>query len=132
MRRYIAEDGDGYFDTEILPSGQTIRIEFQEEWSKSKFHYNIYLVTSHKRKQADRTVLKQTGKDGLKGLLWAKKKVIEFEEFIKEEKAGTPVIIYCFWEDNRRRNAYAKGLKDIGYNFNHLFGMKVLSKTIGR
>lgn len=130
MRRYNVGGDMGYYDTEILPSGQTIRIEFQEDWSRSKYHYNIYLVTSHKRKQADKTVLKTTGKDGLKGLLWAKEKIIEFEEFIKEEHKGIPVIIYCSWDCNRRRDVYERGLKGLGYRFNNLFGYKVLSKTV--
>jgi len=130
MKRYENNGEYGYYDTKILPSGQTIRIEFQEDWSKSKYNYNIYLVTSHKRKQAGYTCMKTTGGDGLKGLLWAKKKVIEFEEFIKEEHPGIPVIIYCAWDDNRRRNVYERGLRNLGYRFTNLFGYKVLSKTI--
>jgi hypothetical protein len=130
MKRYEDDGNCGYFDTVILPSGQTIRIEFQEDWSRSKYHYNIYLVTSHKRRQADDVRLKQTGKDGLKGLLWAKEKIIEFEEFIKEKHEGIPVIIHCSWDDNRRRNVYERGLKGLGYRFNNLFGYKVLSKTV--
>lgn len=130
LRGYDSDSGYVYYDTEILPSGQTIHIGFQEGRSNDKYNYNIYLVISHKRRQADATVLKQTGKDGLKGLLWAKRKIAEFEEFIKTEKPGVPIIIYCWWDDNRRRDTYAKGLKPMGYRFTHLFGYKVLSKTI--
>lgn len=130
MRRYGTSTNGGYYDIATLPSGQTIRIEFQEGWSSTKYHYNIYLVISNKRKQANYTDLKTTGKDGLKGLLWAKKKIIEFEEFIKEEIKGTPIIIYCSWDCNRRRNAYERGLRNLGYKYNNLFGYKVLSKTI--
>ena len=131
MKSY--EDNEGYtnyYDTSVLPSGQTIRIEFQEDWSKSKYFYNIYLVTSHKRKQADFIYGQQTGKDGLKGLLWAKDKIIEFEEYIKQKYSDIPIIIYCCWTDNRRRNVYERGLRKLGYKYNFIFGSKALSKTI--
>lgn len=130
MKRYDVDGCTGYYDTELLPSGQTIRIEFQEDWSKTKYYYNIYLVISNKRKQSEYNYGKTTGKDGLKGLLWARGRIVEFEEFIKEKHKGIPVIIYCSWDDNRRRKAYERGLRNKGYKFNHLFGYKVLSKTV--
>lgn len=130
MRR--SEDGRIYYDTRKLPSGQTIKIEFQEDRSydkRDKLYYNVYLVTCHKRKQEVTVTLKGTGKDGLKGLLWAKQKVTEFEEHVREEGL-TPAIIYCCWEDNRRRKVYERGLKPLGYRYSNLFGCKVLSKTV--
>lgn len=130
MKRFNNKEGQGYYDTTILPSGQTIRVEFEESWSNSKYHYNVYLVISNKRKQANQTTLITTGKDGLKGLLWAKKKIIEFEEFIKEEIKDIPIIIYCYWDCNRRRDVYKRGLKNLGYRYSNLFGYKTLSKTI--
>lgn len=130
MKEYKIDDCTNYYDTSILASGQTIRIEFQEEWNNSKYYYNIYLVTSHKRKQADSTYGIATGKDGFKGLLWAKSKIIEFETFIKEKYPDITVVIWCHWTDNKRRNIYERGLSNIGYKYNFLFNRKVLSKTI--
>lgn len=121
---------NNYYDTCVLESGQTIRIEFQEEWSKSKYYYNVYLVTSNKRKSSDNTYLKSTGKDGLKGLIWARQKIIEFEQYIKTIHKNTPVVIYMGWDDNRRRDAYEKGLKKLGYKYNMVLGSKTLCKTI--
>lgn len=119
-----------YYSTEILDSGQTIKIEFQESWSKSKYYYGIYLVIMDKRKSEESTYLKTTGKDGLAGLIWAKKKIIEFESFIKEKHKGVPVVIYCGWDNNRRRDVYFRGLKNIGYKFDMVFGKKALCKKI--
>ncbi len=130
MKEYKNGDYTNYFETSILPSGQTIRIEFCEEWSKSKYYYGIYLVTSHKRKQADSTYGIATGKDGFKGLLWAKGKIIEFETFIKEKYPDIPVVIYCTWTDNKRRNIYERGLSNLGYKYNLIFNKKALCKTI--
>lgn len=39
LKGYKNGDYTNYYETSILPSGQTIRIEFQEEWSKSKYFY---------------------------------------------------------------------------------------------
>ena len=127
------EDGEyfnNYYDTCILNSGQMIKIEFQEDRSNDKYYYNIYLVISNKRKSTKNTYLKSTGKDGLKGLFWAKKKIIEFESFIKEKNKDVPIVIIARWDDNRRRNVYERGLKNLGYKYNMIFGSKALSKTI--
>ena len=130
LKEYKNGDYTNYYDTLILPSGQTIRIEFQEEWTKSKNFYSIYLVTSHKRKQADSTYGIATGKDGFTGLLWAKKKIIEFEIFKREKHANIPIIIYCTWTDNKRRDLYERGLRNLGYKYNFVFDKKALCKTI--
>jgi hypothetical protein len=84
----------------------------------------------NKRKSENNTYLKSMGKDGLKGLIWAKQKIKEFESFIKEKHDNIPTIIYCRWDDNRRRNVYAYGLKDLGYKFGMIFNKKALFKII--
>ena len=131
---YDSEGNDyiiDYYDTEILPSGNTIKILFQEEQEYRKYYYNIYLVTAHKKKQEYNTRLKSTGKDGLKGLFWARDKIKEFEDFIKLEKIqrhGSIITIFCHWDDNRRRRVYEYGLKPLGYKMEKLFNKKVLVK----
>lgn len=119
-----------YIDTEVLPSGQTIKIEFQEEWTNRYYLYNVYLVIMNKRKSENQTQLKSMGKDGIKGLLWAKNKIQEFEKFIKEKHGDNMSVIFCHWDDNRRRNAYHYGLSKIGYKYGFIGGKKVLLKTI--
>ena len=118
-----------YYDTLILDSGQTIKIEFNECRSNDRCYYGVYLVIMNKKKSEDNTYLKNTGKDGLKGLIWAKRKIQEFEVFIKEENK-VPTTIYCKWDDNRRRNAYAYGLNKLGYKFDMVFNKKALCKKI--
>jgi hypothetical protein len=121
---------NNYYDTCVLDSGQTIRIEFNESWSKRRYYYSVYLVISDKRKSANKTYMKSTGRDGLKGLLWARRKITEFEDFIKNVCQGIPVVIYTTWDDNRRRNIYEYGLQKLGYKMNMIFGQMALSKTI--
>jgi len=120
-----------YFSSKILPSGQTIHLVFQESWSKKYFYFNIFLEIKGKRKD-NYPGLEQTGKDGLKGLLWAKNKVIEFEKFIVQEAKyiNVPVILFCGWDDNRRRNAYYRGLSGCGFKYGKVYGYKVILKKI--
>jgi hypothetical protein len=126
------EECDNFSDEEILLSGNTIKIKFQEEIIKNKrYYYGIYLVITHKSKSEHQTVLKSTGKDGLLGLMWAKKKVKEFEDFIVDYRSNfEKIVIYCYWDDNRRRNVYEYGLKSLGYRFDRLWNQKALMKVI--
>ena len=122
-----------YFAKETLPSGQTIYIEFQQDMSGKNICYNIYLEIFNKKKEIGNNPqhLKSTGRDGVKGLLWAKQKVIEFEEYILDNnRYNDKIIIYCHWDDKRRRDVYERGLNKIGYKFNRLFDIKVLMKRI--
>jgi hypothetical protein len=119
-----------YVQKSILPSGNTIKIEFQEEETRRTIFYNIYLVTAHKRTQEIAATLKQTGRDGLAGLLWAKDMLLNFENFILDKQPDRNVIVYCFWDDNRRRKVYGRGLTKIGYKYGRLFNKKVLYKQV--
>jgi hypothetical protein len=126
------EEWNVFSDEEILPSGNTIKIKFQEEIIKNKrYYYGIYLVITHKSKSEQQTVLKSTGRDGLLGLIWAKNKIKEFENFIIDYHSNfEKIVIYCYWDDNRRRNVYEYGLKSLGYKFNRLWNQKALMKVI--
>lgn len=126
------DDGwDLYVDSETLPSGQTIKIEFYEEDTSRKIYYGIYLCTMNKRKSEYYSVLHTTGKDGVLGLLWAKRKIAEFETFILEdERKKKPIVIYCFWDDNRRRDVYQWGLRSLGFNYGKIFNKRALVKEI--
>lgn len=121
---------NNYYDTYILDSGQTIKIEFQESWTNSKRYYNIYLVIMNKKKSEHNTRYKIMGRDGLKSFIWAKNKIMEFESFIKEKYEGIPCVIYCRWDDNRRRDAYYSYLKKIGYQYGMIENKKAIYKII--
>ncbi len=129
---YVSDNGyRDYYSTETLPSGQTIRIEFQEGRSKKIVYFNVFLVIKNKNKSPYPT-LEQTGKDGLKGLVWARQKLLEFEDFIKADVRyeNSKIILFCRWDDNRRRNAYYRGLKNKGYKYGMVYGAKAILKQI--
>ena len=62
LTAYIYENGEVnhcFIDSCILPSGQTIKIEFEEYILNDKIYYNVYLVTMDKRKNEFKTKLKE-------------------------------------------------------------------------
>lgn len=134
MEGFKWKKNDGWYDfyaTEILPSGQTIKIEFQENESSKVTYFSIYLCIMNKRKCEEQSVLHITGKDGLMGLLWAKEKIKEFESYVQSYTyAKERIVIYCGWDDNRRRNIYYRGLKSLGYYYGRVFGEKVIMKEL--
>lgn len=119
-----------YVIQELLPSGQTMKLEISADAYTEKLFFNIYLTTSHKRKNIDDTYLKLTGKDGVYPLLLAKKRLIEIENIIRKDYKDKEIFLCIFWYDNRRRNVYYRGLKNIGYSFNRVYGKKCLIKKI--
>lgn len=130
---YLDEDGYSNYDISTkLPSGNTIKLNLFEEYNKGKYYFNVYLTTAHKKRNIDNQTLKTTGKDGLKGLTWARNKLIDFEEFIKWITDGAPESIYVivYWDDNRRRRAYEYGLSKIGYTIGRYDNKKCLIKKI--
>ena len=71
----------------------------------------VFYVTSKKKRGYEE--LKQTGKDGIKTLIWAKQCI---KHFIENKCKKGDLFIVC-WDDVKRKNVYAYGLKDIGFTF---------------
>lgn len=54
----------------------------------------------------------QTGTDGLKSLLWAKNCLKDF--ISKLDRTRDNIVVVC-WSDSKRKNAYIRALKDLGF-----------------
>ena len=136
--KYKGLDEDGeliskYKILTLLPSKQTIKIELEsyiEVDRRKPMYYNVWLSIEHKRKNIENTEGKITGKDGVKSLLWAKKRLIEFEDIVKEDYKDKEIYICIGWYDNKRRNVYERGLKNLGYEYKVIFNKKYLIKKI--
>ena len=133
--KYIKDSYGKYIFTKQhqLSNGQVILMEFEETGFKKKIVYNVVLTISNKKKRlSDYDENKTTGKCGLEGLLWGKRTILDFEKYILKEKSYDKRKIYIevMWSDNRRRNAYIRGLKSNGYNISKLDGFKCLLKQI--
>lgn len=120
----------------IMPSGMTAQMTFYGDyWDNQRTaEFTVWFIVYKKRKDISNSFLKQTGKDGLKTLLFAKEALAEFEEFIVSEfgHCHNKIFINIGWDDNRRRDIYYRGLKSRGYSFRNFDGRKVLSKEINR
>lgn len=129
---YCSDEYMIFIDQELLPSGQTTYIEIAREKTNKIYYYSIYFVIANKRKTIDNSMFHITGKDGLLGLIWARNKLIEFEQYIQERyfDKSKKHILYCRWTDNRRRNAYERGLKPLGFSYMRIFNQKALGKVI--
>lgn len=123
-----------YSDEILLPSHQTARIEISVEYVEDIAYCGIYFVIYHKRRQICFTDNHITGKDGVLGLLWAKTKLIEFEEWIDQDTLEfdktKKYILYCHWTDSRRKKVYERTLSKLGFTYRTVFGKKALSKVI--
>ena len=96
-------------------------------------HWNIGLTIGTKRKHFEKyhDHKEVCGKIGLKGLLFAKAAIQYFEDYLKNTKyKNYKNILYATWLDNRRRDAYAYGLKKLGFNFGIYDKKKVLLKEV--
>lgn len=115
----------------VLPSGQTIKIEFQDCSTRKQRIYSIYLVIMDKRKSEANTHLRYTGKDGVLGLFWARDRIKDFEAFLTQEFTDKrPTIICTTWVNNTRRDIYYRGLKNMGYRYGMMFGAKAIYKVV--
>ena len=79
---------------------------------KDKKYYFVTFYISSKKKR-DFETLKQTGRDGLKPLIWAKSCLKDFIENVA--KKGDLIIVD--YDDVRRKRVYARGLKELGFYF---------------
>lgn len=117
---------------------QTVRVEFQEFPNENHkvIFWNICLVCFNKRKNIDRYLadVTSTGKCGVKGLLFAKQAIVDFENNViseyQAEYNDVGHIIYCTWLDNQRRRVYERGLKSLGYDYGMIDGRKALMKKV--
>jgi hypothetical protein len=135
-RLYIEGEFYGYFKKHKLSNNQTIAIFFMKEIEMGITEFHVLLAIANKRKyikqwlMGERDVFgeKTTGTCGLEGLLWAKRQLIAFENFIKTRYKH--VIIVVNWLDNRRRKVYEYGLGKIGYRMGYRHSQKCLFKKI--
>jgi len=104
-----------------------------QDFNKKRIYYGIYLRVGKWNKNV---TLKQTGRNGLSCLIWAKNALITLEKYIVDNpelfyKLGKKeVYIIIFWDDNKRRDVYKHGLNKLGYYTKQYPTGKMLSKRI--
>lgn len=88
-------------------------------------NYNVIFAVADKKKKLkgffecsnnNTITLKSTGKCGIEALMWARDKILEFEEEMKGyEGDNVTISIMVAGEDNHRFRLYERGLKRYGY-----------------
>lgn len=118
---------------------QTIWMEFglvnfnrDEPFVKTQW-FNVALSIYNKRKDMYDNMDKKlsTGKDLIRNFIIARKMFDALEAVVVEDaiKNKQDIIIFCYWEDNRRRDAYYRVLSRKGYRYGTSpYGNKVIMK----
>lgn len=130
-----SKEREEFYEKERIEN-QTVYMAFQPDCIGETLAFNIFLIVYNKKKQINRSLnLKEiTGKNGFKTMAIALKMLNKLEEEVYysviSNLKDNSYIIYCSWEDNRRRNTYYKVLSKRGFKFGNLEGKKVLFKKI--
>lgn len=123
----IINDWDDVIYTSKNNQNQIMTLSF-DCWKKPNKNL-IYYVEFKIGKRGRIDYLKQTGRDGLSSLLWAKSIIKLFIEDLEESKKYRPNInktIIIQWDDNKRKNVYIRGLKDLGFKYGKPHGYNAL------
>ena len=125
----VIQDGNKYTYKLKLDNGQVVSMTITRELYMDSVFYYVLLFINKRGKGYEEG--HQTGRAGIEGLLWAKEMLKDFIEEIKKIKDRKHTIC-IFWDDNRRRDVYARGLKDLGFRFSTLVKWKCLQLVIPR
>ena len=96
--------------------GQIITLTLENEEYDNLVYWNVVLWVGKKKRGYQFGV--QTGRDGLKSLLWAKRCLIDFMDRLERHGKNHHLIIN--WDDNRRKKTYMRGLSDLGFRLNRI------------
>ena len=106
-------------------SGQILSLTFYlYEYSDANVWYIVFWIG--KRKKGFQYNV-QTGKDGLKSLLWAKECI---KDFILKSDKHKQTRLALGGTDKRRKEVYKWGLKDLGFSINRSHDLSVLMLSI--
>lgn len=112
-----------------IDNGQIVELKISWDIYMDTYYYYVTLYIN-KRKNGYK-FLEQTGRNGIEGLLKAKEMLREFIEDIKQTENRNHNI-YIFWDDNRRKDVYERGLKDLGFKMTTCIKWKCLRLGIPR
>ena len=123
---YYDNEHSSYIEYATLSSKQTavfVATEYHKELKKD-IRFYISFGIANKKKQLREWLFGEhvnlgsctTGRCGLEGLIWAKRKLIELEkELLSVYQEDQPVSIWVQWSDTRRKKVYQHYLQPLGY-----------------
>lgn len=123
----LDRENDMFWQRHKLSNGQYCMIGFERITNRcgDVEEYNVIFAVADKKKQlrgyfessSDNTItLKSTGKCGLEALIWAKEKILEFEEELRGYKGqNVTMSIIVTGENQHRFRMYERALSRLGY-----------------
>lgn len=140
--KLIREDyDDWYYESSTkLDTGQIATIRFYNKGSHcdKKNNRDIYIICTTYAIGSGKQVskwhdgyennleLSQSGKSGLKGILFALSQIKEIIALFERQRPNDKLILEVLWTDNKRRDMYFRGLSPLGFKYNNLYGYKAL------
>lgn len=103
-----------YLFQEKLSNNQILKIKFYDEDEK----YILISACVFSKRKHNYSEQITTGRVGIESLLLAKLGIKLFIEFLIKQNMKRKVVVG--WADNRRRNVYYRGLKELGFEFEYL------------
>jgi len=103
--------------------GQIISLTFECDEYRNLIYWNVVLWIGKRKRGYEFD--QQTGRDGLKSLLWAKSCLIDFMNNLNHSgcrdhlEYKTNHICIC-WDNNRRKKTYIRGLTDLGFKMTRI------------
>lgn len=78
-------------------------------------NWNVMFFITSKRKHGYQK-LKQTGKDGVQSLIWAKNCVLDWIKNVQERRFQSgPIKLFVYADDKRRMKVYKRALIPLGF-----------------
>jgi len=106
--------------------GQLLNLTFECEGYSNLIYWNVVFWIGKRKNGYEWN--QQTGRDGLKSLLWAKSCIIDFINNVDHKNKINHLCIG--WDDNRRKKTYMWGLKDLGFTLTRIERRLCLHKII--
>ena len=112
-----------YYKRHCLSNGQVCQIVFYQTSYAKYNEYYVGFVVADKKKQLNswlkgsdyaNLTLKSTGRCGAEALCWARRQLLEFEDYIRNNDRNKIKIVVS-GEDSRRFRVYEKALSKYGY-----------------
>lgn len=121
-------DNEYYFyERTTLDNGQVAEIRFYEDVTSDFVEWGVAFAVADKKKHlkawfnsergGEKINGKQTGKNGISALLWAKQKIIDFIKNPPVVVSSNPQRVRVSWIDNRRKRVYMHSLGKCGFRY---------------
>lgn len=116
----------GYIYKSKNDAGQIINLQVDSEEYDNLVYWNVVFWVGKNSRRYEYN--QQTGRDGLRSLLWAKRCLVHFMTTVERNHLRQHLLVG--WDNNRRKKTYERGLRDLGFRYARLERQIVLHKAL--